>query len=144
MSVQGPEPFVYVVAFSGQQFVMVRHRLRAWEMPGGRMKPEESPEETASREFCEETGMMLEAIGGIDIPGGRVVVGLAHTRCTGFTPTEEIAEVRLFSELPAELSFPEVEYREMLDRASRMVETFKRGKNISASASPQAKQFRSE
>jgi hypothetical protein len=87
---------------------------------------------------------MFEPVGSMDLGAGAVVVGLAHSRCCRIHPSDEIAEARLFSELPAELSFPEVEYRDMLDRARGMVESFKRGKIISATASPQAKPFRSE
>lgn len=138
------DPFAYVIAFSGNEFVMVRHRHRAWEMPGGRVEPGETPDHAASREFTEETGMTFEPVGYLEVDGGRVVVGLVHSSCAEQRPSEEIAEVRLFTELPEELSFPEVEYRDMLDNARRMVETFKRGKNISASASPLIKPLPSE
>jgi 8-oxo-dGTP diphosphatase len=140
----GAEPFVYVIAFSGDEFVMVRHRKRAWEMPGGRVEPGETMDLAASREFSEETGMTLEPIGHIEIEGGKVVVGLAHARSSSPTLSDEISEARLFSGLPEELSFPEVEYLDMVGRARQMAETFKRGKNISASASPLIKPFQSE
>jgi len=125
-----PESFAYAIAFSGDEFVMVRHRGRAWEMPGGRLEPGESFEQAAVREFMEETGMALEPIGSLEVEGGRVVIGFVHSRCCASTPSEEIAEVRLFRELPEELSFPLVEYRKMLVQARGLVETFKRGKNI--------------
>jgi 8-oxo-dGTP diphosphatase len=140
----GAEPFVYVIAFSGDEFVMVRHRERAWEMPGGRMEPGETADLAATREFSEETSMMLEPLGHIDIEGGKVVVGLAHSRCSCLPRSDEISDVRLFSDLPEELSFPEVEYLDIVGRARQMVESFKRAKNISASASPRFKPLRSE
>ena len=123
------EPFAYAIAFSGDQFVMVRHRGRAWEMPGGRLEQGETHEQAAVREFSEETGMALEPMGTLEVEGGKVVVGLAHSRCCGQV-SGEIEEVRLFKELPEDLSFPLVEYREMLVQARRAIETFKRGKNI--------------
>jgi len=123
-------PFAYAIAFSGDEFVMVRHRGRAWEMPGGRLEPGETHEQAAVREFSEETGMALEPLGTLDVDGGKVVVGLAHSRCCAGTPSDEIAEVRLFRELPEQLSFPLVEYRDMLVQARDITETFKRGKNI--------------
>jgi 8-oxo-dGTP diphosphatase len=138
------EPFVYVIAFSGDDFVMVRHRRRAWEMPGGRVDPGETVHQAAAREFTEETGMLLEPVGHMTMGEGTVVVGVVDARCCRIHPSDEVAEVRLFSELPDGLSFPEVEYRTMLDRAREMVESFKRGNMISASASPQAKPLRSE
>ncbi len=48
----------------------------------------------------------------------------------------KVSEVCFFDALPKELSFPEVEYLAMLAQARRMLETFKKGKVISASASP--------
>ena len=124
------EPFAYAIAFQGDMFVMVRHRGRAWEMPGGRLEPGETHEQAAVREFSEETGMALEPVGSLEVEGGKVIVGLVHSRCCSPSPSAEIAEVRLFRELPEELSFPLVEYREMLVQARGTVETFKRGKII--------------
>ena len=61
------EKFTYVIAFDGDKFVMVRHRDRKWEMPGGRLLKGENFEQAAVREFFEETGMSLEIIGRIRI-----------------------------------------------------------------------------
>ena len=132
------ERFAYVIAFNGDRFVMVRHRERAWEMPGGRLKRGENHEQAAVREFFEETGMSLEIIGRIRIakPGGRVFVGLVRGRLRDKPSEYDISEVKEFTELPSALSFPLVEYEAMLAQAKRMVETFKRGKNIGATASP--------
>ncbi len=124
------EPFAYVIAFSGDEFVMVRHRGRAWEMPGGRLEPGETHGQAAAREFSEETGMALEPVGSIDVEGGKVIVGLVHSRCCAPSPSDPIAEARLFRELPEELSFPLVEYRAMLVQARSMIESFKRVKII--------------
>ncbi len=128
-------PFVYVVAFSGDSFVMVRHARRAWEMPGGGIEEDETALDAAVREFGEETGMEFSAVASFGIPGGEVFVGLA----SGEGEPEdgsEIAEVSLFTELPAELSYPEVEYEEVLGIARSLVESFKRGKDIIAPATP--------
>lgn len=132
------EKFVYVIAFNGDKFVMVRHRERAWEMPGGRLLKGETHEQAAVREFFEETGMSLELVGNIRIakPGGKVFVGLVRGKLCE-KPTEyNIVEVKEFSELPPLLSFPLVEYEVMLVQAKRIVESFKRGNNIDGSASP--------
>jgi len=132
------EKFVYVIAFNGDRFVMVRHRERAWEMPGGRLLKGETHEQAAVREFFEETGMSLEIIGSIRIarPGGKVFVGLVRGKLSDKCTDYNIVEVKEFSELPDLLSFPLVEYEMMLVQAKRIVETFKRGKNIDGSASP--------
>jgi len=132
------EKFAYVIAFDGDRFVMVRHRERAWEMPGGRLKPGENHEQAAVREFFEETGMTLDIIGQIRIAksGGKVFVGLIRAKLLDKPSEYTIAEVKEFTELPPVLSFPLVEYETMLAQAKLMVETFKRGKNIDGSASP--------
>jgi 8-oxo-dGTP diphosphatase len=129
------EGFVYVVAFDGDRFVMVRHRDRAWEMPGGRIEPGEGPREAALREFREETGLEAELVAGFPLGGGTVFAALV-TAGDGRPSTDEVVEVRRLSELPDELSFPLVEYREVLAKALAAVESFKRRKGISASASP--------
>jgi 8-oxo-dGTP diphosphatase len=132
------ERFVYVIAFKGDGFLMVRHRERKWEMPGGRLCKCESHEDAARREFVEETGHSLKEIIGeikIDREGGKVFVGLAGNR-VNCELSSEIVEVNVFHELPSELSFPLVEYRSMLDQAKARVENFKTRKGIGRTASP--------
>jgi 8-oxo-dGTP diphosphatase len=138
------DEFVYVVAFEGGRFVMVRHRDRAWEMPGGRVEQGESFEQAAMREFSEETGMSLMPVGSIEVEGGRVVVGMAGDIGSTLRLSNEITEARMFGTLPRDLSFPLVEYQTILAQAKMMVESFKRKKGIDAPASPQAKQVDSE
>lgn len=130
--------FVYVIAFRDDGFVMVRHRARAWEMPGGRLEEGESPEEGARREFIEETGMVLREIVGemsVGRGSGRVLVGIAGNRIS-CELSDDISNVDTFSSLPADLSFPRAEYEGMLAKAKGLVESFKAGKNIGAPASP--------
>ena len=132
------ERFVYVIAFKGDGFLMVKHKTRKWEMPGGRLLNGETYEDGARREFVEETGYILrDIIGEIKIrdEGGRVYVGFAGNR-VDCELSEEIAEVKEFVELPSELSFPLVEYRSMLDQAKTLVESFKTRKGIGRTASP--------
>jgi len=126
------EPFAYVIAFAGERFVMVRHRDRAWEMPGGRLREGEDFEEAATREFVEETGMRLRVVACRRVGEGMVFAGLAEGVPRG-NLSEEVVDARLFSELPEELSFPVVEYGQMLAWAIDAVETFKRGKAIDGS-----------
>lgn len=132
------EKFTYVIAFKDDKFVMVRHKDRAWEMPGGRLYPGETHEQAAVREFFEETGMSLEIISKIRIskPGGKVFVGLARESLAAKPLEWNIVEVKEFTELPIDLSFPEVEYRAMLAHARRLLEKYKKRKPISASATP--------
>ncbi len=132
------ERFVYVIAFRGEAFLMVKHKTRKWEMPGGRLHDDETYEEAARREFLEETGHSLKDIIGeikIDREGGKVFVGIAGDR-VNCELSAEIAEVGEFTALPHQLSFPLVEYQSMLDKAKRRVESFKTRKGIGRTASP--------
>lgn len=128
--------FVCVVAFEGDRFVMVRHRERAWEMPGGRVECGESLERAAEREFAEETGLSVDIVAKHDLNGGSVFFGLVRRAGEPGSPSTEISEVRLFDRLPEDLSFPFVEYGHVVAIARGTVENFKRGKGIGASASP--------
>lgn len=132
------EKFAYVIAFKGDRFIMVRHRDRAWEMPGGRLVKGENHEQAAIREFFEETGMSLEIIGRIRIakPGGKVFVGLAREMLAQKPVEWNIVEVGEFSELPNDLSFSHVEYRAMLAHARKRLESFKKRKGIGGPATP--------
>lgn len=46
----------------GDQILLVRHTYgpRGWDLPGGTMKPGESPAETARREIEEELGVLID------------------------------------------------------------------------------------
>ncbi len=128
--------FVYVVAFSGERFVMVRHARRAWEMPGGRVIPGETDEQAACREFFEETGRTFVPVGSAEVEGGKVFVGPTGPTLSRPDPGE-IAEVSEFSSLPEELSFPLVEYQKVVSQARAIMESFKSNKGIDGPASPQ-------
>jgi len=111
--------YVYVIAFDRKgRFLMVRHKRRGgWEMPGGHLEPGETPEDAVRREFLEETGhILLDIKECITEPrGGKVFGGIVGKKMAEPRP-DEIAEVGMFDALPAPLSFPKVEYEQMLSR----------------------------
>jgi 8-oxo-dGTP diphosphatase len=112
--------YVYVIAFRDDEFLMVRHARRAWEMPGGKVEPCEQPEAAASREFREETGYEVTGLRIIEHePGGLVYRGELGRELTEKPDKREIAAVAMFRCLPDDLSFPLVEYERMLDAARK-------------------------
>ncbi len=118
-----------VVCFEDEtrdRFVVVRHRDRGWELPGGRVESEESAETAARREFSEETGRRL-----VD---ARPVHERRRGGATGTTfearlgPAEadpgrddQIVDWRLVRRLEdvAPLSFPDDPYDEIGDAIGR-------------------------
>ena len=57
------QQYTVIVALRGQgrerEFLMVRHKERGWELPGGKLEAMEGPVHCALREFREETGHLL-------------------------------------------------------------------------------------
>lgn len=115
--------FVYAVAFSGDEFLMIRNRRRGWEMPGGKVEPGETPEQAVRREFSEETGGELKIISTMRIAKGTVFFGTTDRRKNaGDKPaSEEVADISFFHSLPDGLSFSREEYETVLKEARRAV-----------------------
>lgn len=98
--------WVYAIAFEGESFLMIYNPKRGgWEMPGGRVEEGEDSDTAARREFREETGQEFLPVAAMQNGEGAVFAGeLVRTGATGEMRFE------LFTELPRELAFPEVEY----------------------------------
>lgn len=104
----------------GKEFLMVRHRDRGWELPGGKFLPGEGPVHCALREFREETGHLLAAphfVTKLRKPNGVcfVFTGAWGVAVEGHGPDPAIAGMQWFRRLPrAEgLAFPDDPYEEM-------------------------------
>jgi predicted NUDIX family NTP pyrophosphohydrolase len=104
--------FVYAVGFIDDLFLMVYNPSRdGWEMPGGQMELNESPEEAIEREYLEESGHIFVARARRDMNDIVVFSGIIKRKGDGEM------DWALFNQLPDRLSFPEVEYKEIISWA---------------------------
>ncbi len=108
---------------AGKEFLMVRHRERGWELPGGKVEPNEGPVHCALREFREETGHLLAAphyVVKLRKPNGicHVFTGGMGAAAEGSEPDDAVEEHKWFSKLPRDegLAFPDDPYVEMGSR----------------------------
>lgn len=118
--------FAVIVAMHKGRAVFVRHKERdTWEIPGGHREKGETIEAAGHRELEEETGAkdyVLKTICEYSVTReasqsyGRLFV--ADIKTLGQLPETEIAEVRLFDELPEHLTYPAIQpllYKKALD-----------------------------
>ena len=105
------------------KWILSRHKKRdTWETQGGHIEPGETPLEAAKRELYEESGIWDADVYPIcDYWGfnpyrcsnGMVFLAVVHS--IGELPESEMQEIRLFDELPENLTYPQtspVLYRE--------------------------------
>lgn len=103
----------------GKEFLLVRHKQRGWELPGGKIESNEGPVHGALREFREETGHLLSSphfVVKLHKPNGTCYVftgGLGPN--VAEVEDEAIAEMAWFKRLPRDqkLAFPDDPYQEM-------------------------------
>jgi len=117
--------YVVMGASYRDQWIFVRHRERAtWEMPAGHIEPGETPDQGAVRELYEEAGVTRSSLThlcdysvtvGAKTEFGRLYRATVEEMDT--TLEYETAEVMLTHELPASLTYPEVQ-KVLFDRAS--------------------------
>jgi len=110
---------VYSVAFKDGKFMMVYNNTtrKGWEMPGGRIEKDETPEEAAEREYIEESGYAVNVISKEHMNGCWVC-------CCELLGKEGNGEMEtaMFSELPKDLSFPLSEYEGVMEWARKVIE----------------------
>ncbi|AZR74329.1 hypothetical protein BBF96_13575 [Anoxybacter fermentans] len=108
---------VIMARFKGK-WIFVQHRNRnTWELPGGRVEPDESVFDCAGRELMEETGAIKFALFPVAIysvieDSSKESYGMlffADVHELGPLPAEsEMAQQKLYLELPQKLTYPEI------------------------------------
>jgi len=107
-----------IAAIYRGHWIFVRHRDRiTWEIAGGHIEKDESPEEAADRELKEETGavefkMHPVATYSVEADGktgyGRLY--LAEVRTLKAVPdVYEIAEIMISENMPDKLTYPDIQ-----------------------------------
>ncbi len=111
-------PYTVIVARQNDQFLMVRHRDRGWELPGGKLEDNEGPVHCALREFREETGHLLSKpkfVLKLEKDNGTCYVfqGGLGVPAEGKDADEAIEAMEWFDALPEDLAFPDDPYDEI-------------------------------
>ncbi|MEO4052650.1 NUDIX domain-containing protein [Solibacillus sp. CAU 1738] len=109
--------FAVISTIYKDKWLYVRHKDRkSWEIPGGHREPGELIIETAKRELFEETGCKIVDLVPIcdysmDDSTSKVFGRLyfAKVKEIGQMPISEIDEVKLFNNLPNNLTYFEVQ-----------------------------------
>jgi len=115
--ITGNYTFAIIIARYRDRWLFVRHRDRkSWELPAGHVEKDESVDQAAVRELKEETGAMDFDISGlVSYRGkldGKTVYGKifkADIKSIGPLPESEIAEIKMFDQIPSNLTYREIQ-----------------------------------
>jgi 8-oxo-dGTP diphosphatase len=114
---KGKYTFAIIIARLNGQWLFVKHREReTWELPAGHVEEGETVDQAADRELREETGAEVFDLSPlVSYRGnlhGKTVYGRifkADIKELGPIPESEIAEVRLFDDIPSNLTYPDIQ-----------------------------------
>ena len=127
--------FAVIIAKSNGKWVLCKHKQRdTWEFPGGHREPGESIDETARRELREESGAVeftITPVCAYSVTGknrvnqtGEESFGVLYAaEITAFEPElhSEMERVELFSQLPDNWTYPEIQPKLLEEYLRRMV-----------------------
>lgn len=112
--------YVYVYGLKEGKIILVKKKNKnTWELPGGKIESEEIPEETAKREFLEETGYNINILQSFETNeiDKLIFVGEVGNKLTKRI-CEEIGEIKFFrfDQFPEKdsLTFPSINYKKFL------------------------------
>lgn len=108
--------FVVVLSLYKGNYLLSRHQKRStWETQGGHIEEGESPIKAAERELYEESGATdfniipaFDYWAGTAESGANGMVFIAEIKELAELPQSEMAETHPFSELPANLTYPDI------------------------------------
>ncbi|MBD7912531.1 MULTISPECIES: NUDIX domain-containing protein [Clostridium] len=110
--------FAVIMAKFNGRWIYVKHKKRqTWEIPGGHREPNENIDDTASRELFEETGATefnltpvciysVESDQAGDYTESLGALFYSGVKALGKLPDFEINEIKLFDDIPNELTYP--------------------------------------
>lgn len=127
--------FAVIIAKSNGKWVLCKHKQRdTWEFPGGHRELGESIDETACRELREESGageFTITPVCAYSVTGknrvnqtGEKSFGVLYAaEITAFEPElhSEMERVELFSQLPDNWTYPEIQPKLLEEYLRRMV-----------------------
>ena len=127
--------FAVIIAQCNGKWVLCKHKQRdTWEFPGGHREPGESIDETARRELREESGageFTITPVCAYSVTGknrvnqtGEESFGVLYAaEITAFEPElhSEMERVELFSQLPDNWTYPEIQPKLLEEYLRRMV-----------------------
>ena len=105
--------YAVIVARYHGKWILARHKERTtWEIPGGHVENNETPDQAALRELWEETGAVKAEISPVCLYAVQDYGMLYFAEVAELAPipvNSEIREIGFFHDLPKELTYPHIQ-----------------------------------